>query len=69
MRLRKQIALCTSRMLDVNSGSMIHDPVILIQDEKIIAAEPSLKIAAGAEVVDLFVMKGGVIVKNELTAH
>jgi imidazolonepropionase-like amidohydrolase len=40
-------------MLDVNSGSIVHDAVILIQDEKITAAGASLKIPAGAEIVDL----------------
>jgi imidazolonepropionase-like amidohydrolase len=47
------IALRASRMLDVNRGSIVRDAVILIQDEKITAAGPSLKIPAGAEVVDL----------------
>jgi imidazolonepropionase-like amidohydrolase len=40
-------------MLDVNSGSIVHDAVILIQDEKITAAGASLKIPAGADIVDL----------------
>jgi imidazolonepropionase-like amidohydrolase len=47
------IALRASRMLDVNGGRVVHDPVILIQDEKITAAGASLKIPSGAEVVDL----------------
>jgi imidazolonepropionase-like amidohydrolase len=49
----KIVALRASRMLDVKSGSMVHDAVVLIQDEKITAAGASLKIPAGAEVVDL----------------
>lgn len=49
----KIIALRASRMLDVNSGSMVHDAVILIQDEKITAAGSSLKIPADAQIVDL----------------
>src|SRR5580704_18205393 len=49
----KIVALRASRMLDVNSGSIVHDPVILIQDDKITAVGASLKIPAGAEVVDL----------------
>jgi imidazolonepropionase-like amidohydrolase len=49
----KIIALRASRMLDVKSGSIVHDAVVLIQDEKITAAGPALKIPAGAEVVDL----------------
>ena len=49
----KIIALRASRMLDVKSGSMVHDAVLLIQDEKITAAGASLKIPAGAEIVDL----------------
>jgi imidazolonepropionase-like amidohydrolase len=49
----KVIALRASRMLDVKSGSMVHDAVVLIEDEKITSAGTSLKIPAGAEVVDL----------------
>ena len=49
----KIIALRASRMLDVNSGSMVRNAVILIQDEKITAAGSSLKIPADAQVVDL----------------
>jgi imidazolonepropionase-like amidohydrolase len=49
----KIVALRASRMLDVKSGSMVRDAVVLIQDQKITAAGPSLKIPAGAEVVDL----------------
>src|SRR5579863_3677655 len=49
----KIVAVRASRMLDVNSGSIVHEAVILIQDEKITAAGPSLKIPAGAEVMDL----------------
>jgi len=49
----KVIALRASRMLDVNGGSIVHEAVILIQDEKITAVGASLKIPAGAEVVDL----------------
>jgi imidazolonepropionase-like amidohydrolase len=49
----KIIALRASRMLDVKSGSIVRDPVILIQDEKITAVGASLKVPAGAEVVDL----------------
>jgi imidazolonepropionase-like amidohydrolase len=51
--LSKIIALRASRMLDVNSGSIVHDSVILIQDEKITAVGASLKVPAGVEVVDL----------------
>jgi imidazolonepropionase-like amidohydrolase len=51
--LPKIVALRASRMLDVNSGSMVRNAVILIQDEKITAAGSSLKIPADAQVVDL----------------
>lgn len=40
-------------MLDVNSGSMVRDPVILIQGDKITSAGSSVKVPAEAEVVDL----------------
>lgn len=49
----KTIAVRASRMLDVKSGSIVPNAVILIQDDKITSAGPSLKIPAGAEVVDL----------------
>jgi len=49
----KIIAVRASRMLDVNNGSIVRDAVILIQDDKITSVGPSLKIPAGAEVVDL----------------
>jgi imidazolonepropionase-like amidohydrolase len=40
-------------MLDVKSGSVVPNAVVLIQDDKITAAGPSLKIPAGTDVVDL----------------
>lgn len=49
----KVIAVRASRMLDVKSGSVVPNAVVLIQDDKITAVGPSLKIPAGAEVVDL----------------
>lgn len=49
----KIIALRASRMLDVNSGNMVRDAVILIQDEKITARGAALKIPADAQVVNL----------------
>jgi imidazolonepropionase-like amidohydrolase len=49
----KIIALRGSRMLDVKSGIVVRDAIVLIQDDKITAAGPSLKIPAGAEIVDL----------------
>ena len=47
------IALRASHMLDVKSGSVVPNAVVLIQDDKITTAGSSLKIPAGAEVVDL----------------
>ena len=49
----KVIAVRASRMLDVKSGSVVPNAVVLIQDDKITAAGTSLKIPAGAEVVNL----------------
>jgi imidazolonepropionase-like amidohydrolase len=49
----KVIAVRASRMLDVKSGSDVPNAVVLIQDDKITAAGTSLKIPAGAEVVNL----------------
>jgi imidazolonepropionase-like amidohydrolase len=47
------IAVRASRMLDVKSGSVVPNAVVLIQDDKITAAGTSLKIPAGTDVVDL----------------
>ena len=49
----KVIAVRASRMLDVKTGSIVPNAVVLIQDDKITAAGPSLKIPAGTDVVDL----------------
>ena len=49
----KVIAVRAARMLDVKSGSLVPNAVVLIQDDKIMAAGPSLKIPGGTEVVDL----------------
>jgi imidazolonepropionase-like amidohydrolase len=49
----KVIAVRASRMLDVKSGSVVPNAVVLIQDDKITAAGTSLKIPAGTDVVDL----------------
>ncbi len=49
----KIIAVRASRMLDVKSGSVVPNAVVLIQDDKITAAGTSLKIPAGTDVVDL----------------
>jgi imidazolonepropionase-like amidohydrolase len=49
----KVIAVRASRMLDVKIGSVVPNAVVLTQDDKITAAGTSLKIPAGAEVVNL----------------
>ena len=49
----KVIAVRASRMLDVKSGSVVPNAVVLIQDDKITAAGTSLKIPAWTDVVDL----------------
>ena len=42
-----------ARMLDVNSGRLISDPVIVVSGNKIISAGTRLDISAGAKIIDL----------------
>jgi imidazolonepropionase-like amidohydrolase len=42
-----------ARMLDVNSGRLVSDPVIIVSGDKIINAGTRLDIPAGAKVIDL----------------
>lgn len=49
----KLIAVRAARMLDVKSGNVITDAVILIENSRITAAGSKLAVPAGAEVIDL----------------
>jgi imidazolonepropionase-like amidohydrolase len=49
----KPLAVRAARMLDVKSGNVITDAVILIENGRITAAGSKLSIPAGAEVIDL----------------
>lgn len=49
----KRIAVRAARMLDVKSGNIVTDAVILIEDRRITAAGSKLAVPAGAEVIDL----------------
>lgn len=49
----KIVAVRASRMLDVKSGTIVRNAVVLITGEKITEAGTALKIPAGAEVIDL----------------
>ncbi|MBA2734979.1 MAG: hypothetical protein H0U54_19115, partial [Acidobacteria bacterium] len=49
----KTLAVRAARMLDVKSGNVIADAVILIENGRITATGSKLSIPAGAEVIDL----------------
>jgi imidazolonepropionase-like amidohydrolase len=52
-RSRSTVALRAARMLDVRTGLFVNNPVILIEDDKIVSAGSNLAIPAGAQVLDL----------------
>lgn len=57
----KPIAVRASRMLDVKTGNVITDAVIIIENGRIVGAGSKLPIPAGAQVIDLggaFVLPG-----------
>jgi imidazolonepropionase-like amidohydrolase len=47
------IALHAARMLDVKSGSIVRDPVVVIEGDKITAVGKDVAVPAGARVIDL----------------
>jgi imidazolonepropionase-like amidohydrolase len=49
----KRVALRAARMLDVKSGNVINDAVVLIENNRITAVGSKLSIPADAEVIDL----------------
>jgi len=49
----KRIAVRAGRLLDVKSGNVIANPVILIENGRITVVGPNLTIPAGSEVIDL----------------
>ncbi len=49
----KTTAVRAARMLDVRSGKIVADAVVLVENGRITAAGPKLPVPAGAEVIDL----------------
>lgn len=49
----KRLVVRAGRMLDVKSGSVISNPVVLIENGRIVAAGAGVQIPAGAQVIDL----------------
>lgn len=49
----KLTAIRAGRLIDVRSGNVINNALILVEDEKITAVGPQLAIPAGAQVIDL----------------
>jgi imidazolonepropionase-like amidohydrolase len=53
---RRVVAIKAARVLDVRTGQMINNAVILIENERITAVGPNVSVPAGAEVIDLKTM-------------
>ncbi len=49
----KLTAVRAGRLIDVRSGNVVNNAVILIEDERITAVGPQITIPTGAQVVDL----------------
>jgi imidazolonepropionase-like amidohydrolase len=49
----KRVAIRAGRLIDVTTGKVLTDAIILIENDKIVQAAPGLEIPAGAEVIDL----------------
>jgi imidazolonepropionase-like amidohydrolase len=49
----KRVAIRTGRLIDVTSGKVVRDAVILVENDKIVQVASGLQIPAGAEVIDL----------------
>jgi imidazolonepropionase-like amidohydrolase len=49
----KAVALRAARMLDVKSGTIVRDPVVVVEGEKITAAGKGVTVPEGAQVIDL----------------
>lgn len=50
---KKTRVVRAARMLDVRAGTLVENPVIVIENERISAVGPSLPVPEGAEVIDL----------------
>ena len=49
----KRLAVRAARMIDVRSGSVVRDAVVLVEGERVTAAGARLSVPAGVEVIDL----------------
>lgn len=49
----KRLAVRAARMVDVKSGAVVQNAVVLIEGERVTAAGPRLSVPAGVEVIDL----------------
>ncbi|MDT7604578.1 MAG: hypothetical protein QOF61_2575 [Acidobacteriota bacterium] len=50
---RRVVAVRAARMLDVRTGAFVNNPVIIIEDDKIVSVGAGLAIPAGAQILDL----------------
>jgi imidazolonepropionase-like amidohydrolase len=62
----KRVAIRASHMLDVKSGEVINDAVVLIENARIVAVGSKLPVPAGAEVIDL---GGATILPGLIDSH
>ncbi|HEX8072142.1 MAG TPA: amidohydrolase family protein [Pyrinomonadaceae bacterium] len=49
----EQVALRAARLLDVKTGALVRNPVVLVKADRIVAVGPDLPVPAGARVIDL----------------
>ncbi|MDQ3819949.1 MAG: amidohydrolase family protein [Acidobacteriota bacterium] len=71
-RAASRLAIRAARMLDVNSGQLITDPVILIEGERITAVGPRLSIPQGTKIIDLgdsTILPGLIDAHTHITYH
>ena len=49
----KHVAIRAAHLLDVGTGKVVDDPVVLIEGDRITAVGPRLAVPAGFKVIDL----------------
>lgn len=50
---RRVVVVRAARMLDVRTGAFVNNPVIIIEDDKVVAVGANLSTPAGAQILDL----------------
>jgi imidazolonepropionase-like amidohydrolase len=50
---RRTLAVRAARMLDVRTGAFVSNPVVVVEDDRIVSVGANLAVPAGAQVIDL----------------